>query len=309
MYYGNAGAPNQQNIPGAWDSNYVAVWHFDNNTLDDSTSNGYDGTNTGTTYNSNCKINGGREYEGNHRIDVNNFATISTDLTLEAWVYRDSGDSQSFIRLFTEGPDWNDNDWCIYWRTQQGGIRFIINSADFRTGGDFNDSGTWFHIVITYESGDVFLYKNGKQQKHWIGYGASIGDSYTTLTIGNQNNGGRPWDGKMDEVRISNINRSENWINTSYNSMNSPDMFYFFGNEEGINTVNITLVNTGSSAIKTSDVTILINGTVTSFACSTTYIYPNRQANFDVALLSTGEKRIKIVTGNGISDYFIFEGL
>jgi len=51
MYYGNAGATNQQNIPGTWDSNYTAVWHFNNNSLADSTSNGYDGTNTGTTYN------------------------------------------------------------------------------------------------------------------------------------------------------------------------------------------------------------------------------------------------------------------
>lgn len=311
MYYGNAGAANQENIPGAWDSNYVAVWHFDNNSLADSTSNGYDGTNTGTTYNSNCKINGGREYGGNHRIDVNNFATISTDLTAEAWVYRDPGDSATFIRFFTEGPDWNDNDWCLYWRTSQGVVRFVINSNNHRTSGDYNEtSGAWFHITVAYESGDAFLYKNGIKQAEWIGvFGASIGNSYTTLTIGNQNNGGRGWDGRMDEVRISNTNRSENWIKTSYNSMNSPDMFYFLGNEEDGYTINITITNNGNTLLDTSDVTILVNGIVTSFTCSTSNIYPNGQANFIVADISPGEKRIKIVTGNGIADYYIFEGI
>ena len=311
MYYGNAGATNQQNIPGTWDSNYTAVWHFNNNSLADSTSNGYDGTNTGTTYNSNCRINGGREYGGDHRIDVNNFATISTDLTAEAWVYRDPGDTQNEIRLLMEGPRWNSNDWCLYWIINRGVVRFVINSNNHRTSGDYNEtSGTWLYIAIAYESGDAFFYKNGIKQREYIGvFDTSIGNSYTTLTIGNQNNGGRGWDGKMDEVRISNINRSENWINTSFNSMNSPDMFYFLGNEESVNTININLMNTGSTVIKTTDVTILVNGTVTSFTCSTSYIYPNGQANFIVDVLSSGEKRIKIVTGNGIADYYIFEGI
>jgi len=215
------------------------------------------------------------------------------------------------IRLLMEGPRWNSNDWCIYWIINRGVVRFVINSNNHRTTGDYNEtSGTWLYIAIAYDSGDAIFYKNGIKQREYIGvYETSIGNSYTTLTIGNQNNGGNGWDGKMDEVRISNINRSENWINTSYISMNFPDMFYFLGNEEDVNTVNIILMNTGNTVLNTTDITILINGTVTSSTCSTPYIYPNGQANFIITVLSVGEKRIKIVTGYGIADYYIFEGI
>ena len=34
-----------------------------------------------------------------------------------------------------------------------------------------------------------------------------------------------PFDGKLDEVRLSNIARSSAWIQTSYNNMNEPSLF------------------------------------------------------------------------------------
>ena len=50
MYYGNPSAANQEDIAGGvWDSNYVGVWHLNNNDFLDSTSNNIHGTNSGST--------------------------------------------------------------------------------------------------------------------------------------------------------------------------------------------------------------------------------------------------------------------
>ncbi len=243
MYYGNSSCSSQENVVGTWDSNYVAVWHFHNNSLNDSTSNGYDGINNGTLYNASCRIAGGREYKGENRTDINNFATISTELTAETWVYRDPLDSQSFLRLFVEGTDWNANDWCLYWRTSSDNMRFVINNNDYSTGGIFTYLGTWFHTALTYETGDAFLYKNGALEVNWSGqYGSSINNVYDTLTIGNQNGGGRDWIGKLDEVRISKIRRSADWLNTSYNTMNSPETFLNFGNEHNVTDTSVNKI-------------------------------------------------------------------
>lgn len=68
---------------------------------------------------------------------------------------------------------------------------------------------------------------------------------------------------------------------------------------------NITLENTGSVTLKTSDFTILINGTVQQFSCSNSYLYPEKIVYFNIYnLAGNGSKRLKVVTDNGISDYY-----
>lgn len=68
---------------------------------------------------------------------------------------------------------------------------------------------------------------------------------------------------------------------------------------------NITLENTGGVTLKTSDFTILINGTVQQFSCSNSYLYPEKIVYFNIYnLAGNGSKRLKVVTDNGISDYY-----
>jgi hypothetical protein len=53
----------------------------------------------------------------------------------------------------------------------------------------------------------------------------------TDLFIGSRNNS-QPWNGKIDELRISNIARSVDWIMTEFRNQNSPSTFYSVGGEE-----------------------------------------------------------------------------
>jgi archaellum component FlaF (FlaF/FlaG flagellin family) len=69
--------------------------------------------------------------------------------------------------------------------------------------------------------------------------------------------------------------------------------------------LNFTLNNIGSTTLKTSDFTVLINGTSQPFSCSVEYIYFENAAYFYVYNLNgTGSKKLKVVTDNGISEYY-----
>ena len=71
--------------------------------------------------------------------------------------------------------------------------------------------------------------------------------------------------------------------------------------------INITVENIGSTILQTTYFDILINGTKNEFNCSKSYIYPEHDVYFNVVnITGTGERRLKIVTNNGISDYYIF---
>lgn len=71
--------------------------------------------------------------------------------------------------------------------------------------------------------------------------------------------------------------------------------------------INITVENTGSVTLETIFFDILINGTKNDFTCSKSYILPENKVYFNVSSLSGfGIRRLKVVTNNGISDYYEF---
>jgi flagellar protein FlaF len=71
--------------------------------------------------------------------------------------------------------------------------------------------------------------------------------------------------------------------------------------------INITVENTGSVTLETKNFNILVNGTVMQFSASKSYLYPEKEVYFNVSSLSgTGDRRLKIITNNGISDFYDF---
>ena len=71
--------------------------------------------------------------------------------------------------------------------------------------------------------------------------------------------------------------------------------------------INITIENAGSITLKTTYFNILVNGTDKTFSCSKTYLHPKNEVYFNVSSLQgTGNRRLKVITNNGISDYYDF---
>jgi len=68
---------------------------------------------------------------------------------------------------------------------------------------------------------------------------------------------------------------------------------------------SIVLKNIGSITLNTSDFTILINGVTQQFSCPDSYLHPEKQTYLNVSNLpGDGNKRLKVITPNGITDYY-----
>jgi len=106
-----------------------------------------------------------------------------------------------------------------------------------------------------------------------------INDSY-----GDMNN--RLRDQIQTDINITRVTRLENGTNYNY---------------------NITVQNTGSVTLNTEDFMILINGTVYQSTCSHRYLYPESTVFFQVVnIAGVGATRIKVITNNGIADYYAY---
>ncbi len=69
--------------------------------------------------------------------------------------------------------------------------------------------------------------------------------------------------------------------------------------------LSITVKNTGSITLKTSDFNVLQNGTSQSFTCSKTNLFPEDSAYFNLTS-QPGSGKLKIITNNAISDYYTY---
>ncbi|RLF58585.1 MAG: hypothetical protein DRN27_05015 [Thermoplasmata archaeon] len=71
-----------------------------------------------------------------------------------------------------------------------------------------------------------------------------------------------------------------------------------------LHDLNITIKNTGSIVLEREYITILIDGVIQDYTGSSTYLYPESSDHYLLNGLSgSGEKKIKIITSNGISCY------
>ncbi|MBE3136948.1 MAG: DUF2341 domain-containing protein, partial [Thermoplasmata archaeon] len=226
LYYGNPTCGNQESIEGTWDSNYVAVHHFDetSGTIYDSTSHNNDGTTYGNlSQDTQGKIDGADYFDGiNDHITLPPVFSIDSQFTMEAWIYPQTG-----ARYFVS--QWNNYKGVML---QVGAspdhIEWYIDGS---SGGISGISlNTWYHIVFTYDGTTARIYRNAGTPTSgvcnaptWPAEGMYIGD---------RSAGSRQFHGIIDEVRLSNIVRSSAWVSTEYNNQNDPSGFYSIGTEE-----------------------------------------------------------------------------
>ena len=253
MYYGNAGCSSQEDTTGAvWENgDYDGVWHLSEGgtgTRFDSTSNNNDGT--PTSYDGDeattGKIDGADDFDGlNDYISAtDNSIDLSGDFTLECWVcpgFINPGTNEPFL-----SKDFNTGTVHPYTLEAQLEIRtnnrfrFILGSTTAWSWPQVSSNiqisaGTWYYVVAVSDGTAMDLYVNT--------------DKTTTNNIlGRWGNGNQPvligkssdvedagiayFDGIIDEIRVSSIARSAEWISTNYNMMNDNSAFITLGSEE-----------------------------------------------------------------------------
>jgi uncharacterized repeat protein (TIGR01451 family) len=270
MLYGNPDAPGQSNPAGVWDANYLLVQHLQetSGTHADSTTNGNDcAPMNGVVQDAVGILDGADDFDGdddyldcgigqargNGLLDAGVDSLNPVDaITLEAWAQLD---------VLTTG-----NDDRLVSRDVSYGLNFAqLNPQDrprfklFDTSGvEHNanirsalNTGEWYYLVGTWVSPTMEFYLNGVMTATAV-FTGSINSTANPTLIGAQ----AP-DGRIDEVRISDIARSGEWIQTSYNNQSDPSAFFVLGPEQQPG-VAIAKVQDGPPVAPGSEVTFTI---------------------------------------------------
>ena len=218
----------QSDPVNTWDTNFKAVYHFGNGTTLTATDS--TGGNNGTLFNgptaSVGKINGAAHFvhSSNQAIGLASPADfpVTTAWTMETWV-KPSTDGNAVLAW---GGTSNNGPHMILLGNNTWRVGFWGGAAVDGTGVDLT---AFHHIAGTFDGSSLRLYRDGLLIAGPVAAspatasnpGAAIGSAF----------GGFYFNGDIDELRISNTNRSANWIAAEYNNQNNPGTFISMGGE------------------------------------------------------------------------------
>jgi len=249
LLYGNSSiTTSQENKTDVWRNGYAGVWHLSSNgaiSAADST-----GTNSGTISSVTAatgKISGAGSFSGSSssyiRIPSSNSFKPSGAITLEGWVNPASAVAWGEILSLDYRADgtWN-SPWVSYGLNLHGSTLGL--STGMAHGGsltELDSAGTislnaWSHIAATFDNSSHVqaLYLNGTRDSTLTDNGTAIDYGTSQDLIFGQRSPytpGSSWNGLLDELRISLVARSADWISAEYTNQNSPSTFYSLGSE------------------------------------------------------------------------------
>jgi hypothetical protein len=249
MYYGDSDiGSSAENVTGTWDSNYMAVWHFneDSGKLLDSTSNGYDGTVTGASQGNVGNIGKYYSFDGDgDYIVIDNLDAVDIGGSGNDWtqhIYGSYSDTTNncFTSVYTTA---DVNSWNFQFQNVDGGIMDFLNeySEDNWVRCIYShpgiDEDSLFHISYDSNLETVYSYLDGVEQNsttssNWESGTSQLSDPFEIGQKGTTDYA--DLNGMISEVRISSVVRSADWINTEYNNMNNATDggFFSIGDEQ-----------------------------------------------------------------------------
>jgi hypothetical protein len=269
MYYNNSAASDNQDITGTYDETFSGVWHLNETGIDtrfDSTKNYNNGTpnnyegDEATT----GKIDGADEFENGGTgdyIDCGTNSIPNSDYhTITVWVNLDlnSGDSE-YLLISNQDLAVPRKGIGLFVRRSDGAIGKWLNSAYHFSSINKITSNEWAFIAINgYKhpsSGYLEISMDGSSRENI--YSGDTNNltivAGTSLVFGKWPGPGPTLEtnGILDEIQISKVSRSLDWIRAQYLSVNNK--FITFGPEEVKNS-GAAYVFFGSPTISLSDI-------------------------------------------------------
>lgn len=235
----------QGNVANTW-PNFLQVWHFGDGTTVDV--NGSLGSTSATNHGETAVAGefSGATYSNfnlSNYIATNDATFNSSAITIEAWVNYQSGPSIGFLLSNRNGGATAGYELYFHGAaaSQYTPIVQIFGVSAFacKEAVEFTNSGVWAHYAASFtSSSDVAIY--------YVGLPATITDcnsnnsatltsSATAMTIGDYPPTGFPIGAYIDELRISKVVRSADWIMTTYNTV-PPQQFSAIGAQASVPT-------------------------------------------------------------------------
>ena len=309
LQYGDTSvSTNQQNQTGVWDSNYKSVWHFGGGatlTANDSTSNGNNGTlvNSPTVASGQIGAAAGFTPANSQYISAGLATAATTNVTLSAWIQW-NGTSQESVVAYNGSYG---NGWGLTIGSASGGcsaggsvgLLFSFITCNALSATSSLTAGQWTYVVLTRGSTTWGLYANGVL----ITTGTSDPYTPTSSFLMGEIGSSSYFGGELDEVRVSNIARSLDWIATEYNNQSSPSAFYTVSGVDGI-TLSLSPTTASLAGGQTQQFTATVsNSSNTNVTWS---LSPNvgsiSSAGLYTAPANIGGPQIVTVTATSVAD-------
>jgi len=204
-----------------WASGYSGVWHMTETNAQDSTSNGRHGTSQGNV-DTDGFIAGGQSFTRTETdyIALPHFDS-ATPMTISAWVKVPGAATERDIVGWTTLEQFAVNANGKLAHTALGGGTLPESPSAI-------DDNQWHHVAfVRVADNDTALYIDGQR----VATGTLPRDTSTSaLSIGAAGAGTNPFDGLMDEVRISSVARSSNWLWAAWMTQASNSTFVVYSN-------------------------------------------------------------------------------
>ncbi len=263
IYYGNPFAEPQENSTAVWGSDYAAVWHLNDDptgTIYDSTLNDNDGSSMGSMTSNdqvNGLIDGCIDFDG-----INDYLTIpqSSELAFSSsgivsgWFKLGSNfdNSSSTSQIILEKYIDDEHDFTVVLvgidynsdHPDDGSLCFKVENGpnDWRytyTTQTSWSANTWYHFAAVINGNNSKIYINGVDDTMGVtdtgnpnfGFNADFNIGGKDADSG-QLDTERYFNGQIDEVRVSSIIRSSEWISIQYQNQNNASAFYSLGFKE-----------------------------------------------------------------------------
>jgi hypothetical protein len=260
MYYGNDSVGSQEDVANVWTNGYIGVWHLDEtgSPVSDSTTPSYNGTVSGASPNSSAQIDGGFDFVRSEDDQIEMFGTANilslTDFTVEAWMITpDSSIPDDYYAVTQSLYCDNDESWALNIADDSGyedQVRFttVESGTQTRVFGPVITDNQWHYLAGVRTSTQLLMYVDD-------GAPTSVADGRpgeTILSSANIAIGSaictetEDYSGTIDEVRISDSARNEDWIDTTYNNHANQGVgvgkfIESLGGEETLPSVEITV--------------------------------------------------------------------
>jgi len=269
MYYGNSGASDGQDVTGTWNSNYEAVYHMTETgaTIYDSTTNSNDGTKSGTVNQAPGFVGYGLDFLGSDDYyTIGNLDVDTTDeFTLLAFVEPD--DLSSPYDIVISATDSTDDEFIWALNDASGDEDdngfYSYGAGSWYYGGFDLDDDNWYMVAVAIDGTDLDLYLDDVRDNQAMG--DTLDNPNEDWHIGVRvDNKANDFDGVIDEIRISHIQRNESWITTTFHSCNLTSGFLTIGDEQNAPAGASVPAVTTNDATGVEETNATIRGTLTN---------------------------------------------
>ena len=218
MYYGNSSAPDGQESAGTYDVNHVAVYHLgekDGNPRDATAYGNHATAFTGKLGAPSIAGNGVQfSGSGEHMtIAESESLTFTKGFTFSVWVRNNQTGKDEHLFSWDDGKQYiiiGLDDTKAYCSLSTGGQKFTTPKTMVLT------PKIWHHLAVTINpEGRITICLDGKESGS-SNFKGTIPAPATDIFIASSAKGSNAFAGDMDEIQLSNISRTPEWIKAEF---------------------------------------------------------------------------------------------